>query len=329
MKKILIATFALAVMLGACKKEDVTKVMPKEVLASEKTQTTSNLSGARTVNTSFGSINFSKRWLVMSLETYTNAVEGASNTELENLTKETTFVSMNKFLQASQEESILKDTYNEVEVAHLLNAEGVIQIGEWIIRVDKANEKVFVLNQTQESQYNDLLSGNTSNVNLKVYSTDDDVLSSLEEGSSSSERGIFCGARRANGKRTARTDYPYNNARKLQYKVEYLSVGIYFQLKSDVEFRNGSIIRTPASLGIEYNFKYEGRCNRGPSATANFSLAECGVKFCTQNNSGAYTIKHYRGSKALKKYFLGANFKLDYDSYKIYYTPTVTISDGY
>lgn len=59
----------------------------------------------------------------------------------------------------------------------LLNEDGAIQIGNHIFKIDLGTDQVFVIkSENKESDYDDLINGNTNNKNVAVYSVDQEVL---------------------------------------------------------------------------------------------------------------------------------------------------------
>src|SRR5690554_7283133 len=59
----------------------------------------------------------------------------------------------------------------------LLNEDGAIQIGSHLFKIDLGTDQVFVIkSENKESDYDDLINGNTNNNNVAVYSVDQDVL---------------------------------------------------------------------------------------------------------------------------------------------------------
>lgn len=214
--------------------------------------------------------------------------------------------------------------YENTKISLLLSSQGVIQIDDWIFKIDKENERVLALHKEHENQINDLLNGNVSNPNIRLFSTEDDILSILED----EARGIFCNQSRIKYK-VDNGNYTTPVENNLQCKVSYEPLGIYFQLKSDVEHRAGNLIRKPADLGINYTYRYEGRCN-SPSYSENNSYNQCNATtgWCFRYR-GDYTIKHYEGIKALKKYFLAATFMVNDNGVSFVIPRYHVIRDGF
>jgi hypothetical protein len=73
---------------------------------------------------------------------------------------------------SSNGDPLIKDEY----FAAILNADLAVQIGGYIFRINPISEKAYVLPVSQANQYDDLIAENTANGNIRVFSTDDDVL---------------------------------------------------------------------------------------------------------------------------------------------------------
>lgn len=81
-------------------------------------------------------------------------------------------------------ESLSNDTLNTIEdefLSCILNQDRIIQIRNYIYRIDKENETVFALHVDKIRDYNDLLNENISNPNILKFSTEDDVFDLLNE----------------------------------------------------------------------------------------------------------------------------------------------------
>lgn len=81
-------------------------------------------------------------------------------------------------------ETIDNDTLNVLNdffMAAVLNKDFLIQIGNYIYKINKPNEKVFALHINKIEFLNDLINENTGNVNVLVFSVDDDVFDLLSE----------------------------------------------------------------------------------------------------------------------------------------------------
>lgn len=74
------------------------------------------------------------------------------------------------------------DRIGEDIMKSVLNKDQIVQIGNYLYRVNKQIEKVFVLPVANVSEYQDLINENKSNKNIRQFSTIDDVIELAESG---------------------------------------------------------------------------------------------------------------------------------------------------
>jgi len=86
------------------------------------------------------------------------------------------------------DQSVAKTTYDDFNsdidatLARLLNKNGAIQIGQYIYKVDVQKDSVFAIDaRYKESNYQDLIDGNTNNKRVVGFSTDEEVLDVVYE----------------------------------------------------------------------------------------------------------------------------------------------------
>jgi hypothetical protein len=179
---------------------------------------------------------------------------------------------------AGPDSAMIRDEY----FAAILNADHVVQIGDYIFRIDPAVERVYVLPVEHEKEYSDLIAGNSRNTNLKVLSTNDDVLEKLQVAAQGT-RGLFCsqsgiGSRHHNVPFGAFTAY-----------ADFNKYGIYYSLNAAVD--------PYGSSGFPYVFDFTG------GITAN----------------KGYVYYHVRcGSTASYAIATGGSWKLTYQKYQSY-----------
>lgn len=89
------------------------------------------------------------------------------------------------FNEAARVGSALEDTLYPEFLQKILNDDHIVQIGKWLIKVEKEKEQVLVLDKKYLDQYNDLVTSNVSNKNILVYSTEEEVLDMLPAGQQS------------------------------------------------------------------------------------------------------------------------------------------------
>lgn len=105
----------------------------------------------------------------------------------------------------------------------LLNADAVVIIGRYAVKVDLQNEAVFVAPfENLATHYADLISGNTGNKNVKKFSTDDDVIDYLLTGVDFDKCG---GSDSFN--RTPNSTIPDGLGGYFTWRARYFKAGIY------------------------------------------------------------------------------------------------------
>lgn len=123
---------------------------------------------------------------------------------------------------------------NDEHLAAFVSPEGIIEIGEWIFKINPAKSLVTVLNEKDENLYQDLLN-DVSNPKIYKFSTNDDVLDLLEAGQtmgsvSNNRVSIFCGGGAAKSEQTSAPYQDPIDSRVLTGYSAYKKFGVYFHL---------------------------------------------------------------------------------------------------
>ena len=176
------------------------------------------------------------------------------------------FVSAEKRLQ---EDSTYNSDIDSEILRAILNTDNIFSVQNWIIKVDKANERVLVLRRTNANLIPNLRNNNLNNSDIMMFSTEDEVLELLGRGARGSvpeselERwGIFCrnkcGAGRnaigANAQLTPVTTRVSTEARYVRYGVYYE----FFVRNAVFERLNGLAIPvTDYFSNNTYTYSYE------------------------------------------------------------------------
>ena len=133
-----------------------------------------------------------KMLIFETVESYENSVEDLTEEKREKVLSEISklnfknYFSVEHFNSKSGNDSIQEmDDY----LGQLLNEVGIVQIGNYIYKVNLQSEKVFVLAVSNSSEYQDLVNENVANKNIRKFSIDDDVIYIAE----SDEPGEKCG----------------------------------------------------------------------------------------------------------------------------------------
>ncbi|WP_299677717.1 hypothetical protein [uncultured Dokdonia sp.] len=212
-------------------------------------------------------------------------------TIIENKTNELNFVSLkSKMPDLDLTETDTRNTNNLKNTADfiyddygilpkILNEDKIVKIDSYLIKVDLHNERVLVLEDQYQEEYDDLVFDNLKNNNIMVFSTEDEILQLLNQGS----RGTINAQRACDSGANHRTiDRQWKSSRRKRGngKVAFQKAGIYFSLVADIHaqkrslgiwFRDGG-----ASTSITYNVWWQGRCDGHSDGAENGSVSNSG-----------------------------------------------------
>lgn len=165
------------------------------------------------------------------------------------------------------EKNNLNNLIEDEMLSVILNKDQIVQIGDFLYKLNKADEKVFVLSARFSTEYADLVSENTKNPNILVYSTAESVIGMVESGELS-EKGIFCSAPSASHKGTTTPFVTINNTASMNATSQYAKYGIMHKLEADLlvyDYNSYSNL----SIYVSYeNCSYKKRCG---SSLSNYS----------------------------------------------------------
>ena len=200
----------------------------------------------------------------------------------------------------------------------ILNAHGITKIGNYIIKVDMANEKVLVLKNEDKQYYNDLVSNNYSNSKMLVYSTNDEVLEllvnnilpsqSLNTASSNQRTTLFC-----NQKAAGPNKYPTNEFDGLEYyrpntqwrlKCEIVNnnSGIYFSLNASAAKQNNAFgDNDDTDVWLDYNFTCTPKCKSSRSGSGTV----------WEQDKHSINYRAYESTTGLASYTYSARFRTE------------------
>lgn len=185
----------------------------------------------------------------------------------------------------------------------ILNPDGIVQIEDYIIKVDMSKERVLVLHATDSSYYEDLVNNNLTNEKIRQFSTDEDVLDLLRNNQSGQRiSGLFC---TDGGMSSQKADgFVYFGAGyRLDCKVVYQKAGIYFSLQSKVkkQFQGWTGIWTAqnGNLQIQYFYVYKAKCKSQVGAYNGWTNS-------TVNNELNY--RPYESTRGLNKAWFRVQF---------------------
>jgi hypothetical protein len=196
-------------------------------------------------------------------------------------------------------------------LSYILNADKIVVIGNWIIKVDLINERVLVLNTNSISGYNDLLNDNLANTNIINFSTEDEVIeliNQMDNGVPPSDLRPGCPDRFAAHNRDAKFFYT-DNRRRLDAKAAYQAAGIIFSLEAKgktqkrflrIWWQDGSGNCFMSRIELDYEI----RCKKGFSYWGDPS----GMPGYSAGSTCHY--QPYLGTRALKSY----HYHIDFNS---------------
>lgn len=291
-KKIILNSFIISVILfSACKKE--TKTYLTQTETSKSTTTNENLL-AKEFNLNL----VNNRLIFKTKSDYQKVVDNPSKEIsdkftlcLNNYSDFNSYSDFKKNKKITNKEDLFNDPYFE----SMLNADKIIQIGDFIYRINPKNEKVFVLSSKYENEYSDLVNENVDNENIKVYSTGDDVLDLVENNLAGKNVSLFCPEGGVGGDADGVDFTVPGTNRTSRAAVDFNRYGIYFSLFARI---------WPSVGGSEFVFDFNGtlgyihykvRCG----ATADYGLITGG----NQNQSSEQRFQSYQGSTNFTNYF--------------------------
>ena len=221
------------------------------------------------------------------------------------------------------------EKYMDEQFGQILNAEGVVQIGTYVLRVDMENELVFVIaTEDKEKYYQDLISGNKECEQIDVYSFDDDILQILDEGVNEKCSGVASGIYWGYGGVGPTHEAPIinstdnGNVYRLNPYVRYFKAGIFFKLTSGYEiYRFASPtsviayeVTGPLGLGvenIEVFCKYpQGWYRKKPCGTGTVGTQAGGYYYSGSNYKHKQTF--YGGTRGLNGYYFFVQARAKY-----------------
>lgn len=232
----------------------------------------------------------------------------------------------------SYQETVTIDSLNSIEdqlLSAVLNSNRVVQIGNYIYRINKSTEKVFALHKSQYNvSFQDLIAENIGNKNVLEFSTEDNVFELLGEykneesdGEKALSKNCQSSQQNNNGGWYQYADFTdvnniYGKGKNKRYKfsvwlrVRYDNWGIYRKLFTEFKHKEawgGIWDETYASIAFQVHYiaknghtgvvthypTFAFASNPNYTATANY-------EFMTKNKE----VVHYRQTKCLKSYAL-------------------------
>ncbi len=115
-------------------------------------------------------------------------------------------------------------------LGQILNKDLIVQIGNYLYRVNKSSESVYVLPLENIADYQDLVTENTRNSNIRKFSTDDNVIE-LAENSNANQKMLFCNESGIGGKESISNVVTIGSSNyQFWCYNDFNKFGIYFSL---------------------------------------------------------------------------------------------------
>ncbi len=227
----------------------------------------------------------------------------------------------------SYAETIYEDSLSVIGDEFLsaaLNKDLCIQIGSYIYKIDKPNEKLYALHIDKLEYYSDLRSENTSNKFVLEFSTEENVFELLNEykdevGEKSLSKNCQSSSQNNNGGWSQYADFTdvknvYGNGTNKRYKfnvwlrVRYDNWGIFRKLFTEFKHKEAwGGTYDGSDVAIAYQFQYYQKKSSAlnnsthyPSYPSPNYTGNSGYEFFTNNKE----IIHYRATKCLGAYVL-------------------------
>lgn len=227
-------------------------------------------------------------------------------------------------------ESLSSDDINSIEDEFLsvaLNRDQVIQIQNYIYRINKASNKIFALHRDYYNSYEDLIIENTSNQYILEFSTEENVfelLGEVEDNEKALSKKCQSSKENNNGGWYQYADFRdvgniYNKGKDKRYKFKYRCMvrydnwGIYRKLFT--EFKHKEAFGGTWD-GTYFSFVYRAKyiVKNGNSGNV---IQDASYPFALNTSNNVPTseyqyfttnkeIIHYRGTKCLKAYDLNS-----------------------
>ena len=257
----------------------------------------------------FSTINAYKR--VVDIDYYQDTI--SYDTNLVNNTIDTLLDYLGGSLSYTKYGDLFPDDtlYNDEFIGSILNDERMFKVQDWVIQLDAAHEKVYVINDssgtTQAIQT--LNSHSASNPQSLVldYSTNDDVIAILEDPTDLTAYGIQgCGGIAGTGWSKWVYFHPLNTnveaTPRLNIKYSFYKAGFYHSLWAEVScsgFNDPAIYNTILAIQVKGP---EGWRKRKPCSNNSIGTTSAGFKAIVVNETES-KWRFYSGFRNLNGYY--------------------------
>lgn len=296
MKKIILSVSIIGItLITSCKKE--TKTVLSQTETSQSNTITENLL-AKELNLTLEN----NRLIFKTKADYQKIVDNPTKEVSDKLTQAiNNYSDFKSYADYKSENNISNavDLFNAPYFEAMLNTDKIIQIGDYMYRINPKKEQVYVLASKFNSEYLDLVNENVANTNIKVYSTEDNVLELVENNSASKGTALFCNEGGIGGQADSETFTHSGLGRTAA--VEFNKFGIYYSLFAHVWPLN-------STDAFKFNFNgsvgyihYHVRCG----STADYATISTG----NNNSSSEQRYQSWQGSTNLNNMFFGVTIQ--------------------
>jgi hypothetical protein len=184
-------------------------------------------------------IQYDGRMLVFNTsDDYGSYVNNPDSVTVVSLTKQTETLGFESYYSKCTEvgfdknNDIIQDDY----LASILNEDCIVQIGEYLYRVNVASESVYVMSSQFIELYEDLVNEDITNKNIMKFSTDEDVIDLVENGLDGCKDCGGCGSGSYYTNEIELKNQAGTTVVTAVGKVRYYTAGIYFKLSVNGEY---------------------------------------------------------------------------------------------
>lgn len=284
-----ILTFILNsnIFFTACQQEQLNESLPEETQAPE--------------------VFFKNNYVAFnSIEVYDKTIVDLSKEKTLDDLKQ---INENPLSNLKRSSDLNEELYDDFLLS-ILNEDKIVQIGQWIIKVDMENEIVSVISEDNIDLIKNMVD-DVENENIYKFTTEDDVLDLLEEGSKGTInakqlKGWFCRDPKAIAHRqTIWPPMPYLG--ELYVRIRYYKAGIYYSLYLIAEHSGGFNSGEYVDVTIRMGYVFLDRCGRSYDR---YPYVQPETKTGRLTGSNYIKKKVYESSRNLSKYYADAKFYL-------------------
>lgn len=206
------------------------------------------------------------------------------------------------------EENIIQDE----NLAAIVNEDGIVQIGDYIYRVNMLSKSVYVIPAIYITEYDDLVNENLTNKNIKEFSTEDDVIDIVEGNSEESDSKDCGGIASGEFQTDPNLIIQSGGATFLTATcvVKYFKAGIYFRLTQRGAYWPETLAETECiHLTLEVKSP-EGWWIKRPCCN-DCAYDKPSGSVMTSNTEYFLLYEYYSGARGLGGYYLFGRVKID------------------